>query len=151
MITRENLPPGYESYRDLNVCSNKLINGGFLLEVGKALPLVIGVGAPPKIWLQAAANPQASEFVEIVRRSVALHPMVHIATEHNRLIITVANTVVLDIKSENPESAVINVLDLRPIGFNVFGADGKLVAGGMHFSKSTFSGGGALIGMPISA
>jgi len=44
MITRNNLPISFIAYEKLTICSNSLINGGFLLSVGDTLPLIIGKG-----------------------------------------------------------------------------------------------------------
>jgi hypothetical protein len=146
MITKANLPIGYVAYQRLTVCSNKILDGGFLLSIGEALPVVIGAGPQPQVWIQAPANPSASEFITIVEKSVAKHPLVRVVTRANGLSILVAATTLMEIESDGDGAAIVTKLDLRPMGIDVRGDYDELIAGGMHFKTSTFAGGGTVIG-----
>lgn len=144
MITRTSLPETYIPYQNLNLCSNTIIGGGHLMVVGEIVPLLVGSGETPKIWLQAPTDNTGKSYVPLVVESVATYPSVTVTSDGASLSIFAGGTQVLHITQLSRDSAVIDIMDLRPIGFNVFGTATSLQAGGMKFSTSTFSGGGTM-------
>jgi hypothetical protein len=146
MITQNNLPAGYQPYESLDICSNTMLGGGHVVSVGDVLPLVIGKGAKPQIWLQAMSNPQKKEFVSIIEASVSKHPAVEVIEENGFIVVRIQNSKVLVVRSDSPDSAMVSELDLRPIGLNLVGNRSSLTVGGSTFSHNSMSGGGVLIG-----
>ena len=146
MITRENLPKSYVPYESLVICSNTMKGGGHIVAVGDELPLVIGSGEKPQIWLQAISNPDTKEFVSIVEASVSKHPAVELLEKQGSIEITIENKIVLVVRQESPDKGVVTQMDLRPIGLNLYGDESSLKVGGSNFSNNTMSGGGVLIG-----
>jgi hypothetical protein len=145
MITVDSLPAGFKPYSTLKVCSNTVQGGGHLLVVENVLPLLVGVGVQPQVWLQAPTSASRRDYVLLVEASVSRHPAVHITSEADGLVVTTAGTVVLKVKQTGPDSAEITDLDLRPVGFNVYGTERELNAGGAHFTGNTAIGVGSLI------
>ena len=145
MITRDNLPENFENYDSITICSNTLNGGGHVVAVGDVLPLVIGKGSKPQIWLQAMSNPEKKEFVPIIESSVSRHPAVEILEENGAIVVTIQGSKVLVVSAQG-NSALISELDLRPIGLNLHGNQSVLIAGGSTLSGNTMSGGGVLIG-----
>jgi len=146
VITKNNLPKNYEPYESLLICSNTLQGGGHIVAVGETLPLVIGKGTKPQIWLQAMNNPEQKEFVSIIESSVSKHAAVEIIEENGAIVVTIQGSKVLVVRSPSENSAIVSQLDLRPIGLNLFGNESSLTVGGSTFSHNTMAGGGALIG-----
>jgi hypothetical protein len=141
MITRENLPQSFQPFPTLIVCSNTIIGGGHLVSIGDVLPLIIGQGPKPLIWLQAALDPQAKNFVTVVDASISKHPAVRVIEDDKGGVkITTGNTAVLRVKPSGSDCAVVDEIDLRPLGINIHGDASTLNAGGATFSGSTFSG-----------
>lgn len=149
MITKNNLPKSYIPYNILVVCSNTLTGGGHLVAVGDILPIVIGKGDKPKIWLQALRDPKEKEFITIVESSISKNPAVRVYEDDDTLKINVSGTLVLSIKATGEDSAEIDTLDMRPLGLNLNGAKNELTVGGNTFSGNSMSGGGTLIGFGI--
>lgn len=52
---------------------------------------------------------------------------------------------VLRVRQVNDQQAEVDKLDLRPIGFNIFGDKSSLNAGGMRMSGNTVAGGGTFL------
>ena len=146
MITRNNLPESYQPYDSLTVCSNTLLGGGHVVAVGEILPVVIGKGTKPQIWLQAMSAPDSKEFVSIIESSVSKHPAVEVLEEGESIVVTIQGSKVLVVKADSEQSATVSQLDLRPIGLNLFGNQSSLTAGGSTLSNNTMSGGAVLIG-----
>jgi hypothetical protein len=135
----------YKPYQRLTVCSNLLIGGGHLVVLGEALPLLVGCGEAPMVWLQAPADQTGKTYVPLVAASVALHPAVSVVSNKEGLTVSVGGTPVIHVAQIDSESAVIDLLDLRPIGLNISGNAASLIAGGTNLSHNTFSGGGTML------
>ena len=147
MITLKTVPEGYSPYQTLTVCSNVIMGGGHFVTVGDALPLLIGSGKMPMVWLQAPSDQTAKIFVPIVAASVALHPGVIVVREENALTVSVGGTQVLHVVQKKEDSAEVDQLDFRPIGLNIFGDASSMTVGGSTFSRNTFSGGGTFLAL----
>ncbi len=145
MITKDNLPPTYQPYQQLTLCSNRLIDGGNLIQTGSAFPLLIGKGPTPQIWLQAPTDTSGKSFAPLVSASVATHPAMSVSTERGALVVYAGGKLVLRVRQINDEQAEVDELDLRPIGFNIFGNKSSLNAGGMQMSGNTVAGGGTFL------
>ncbi|WP_286901881.1 hypothetical protein [Vreelandella sedimenti] len=146
-FTKNNLPRSYQPYEKLTVCSNTLIGGSHIAAVGEVLPLIIGTGEKPQIWLQAINNVENTEFISIVENSVSKHPAVDVIELSGVVTVKIQGKIVLSVMSSSESSAVVSSMDLRPIGLNMFGDIHALKVGSSSFSGNTMSGGGALIGL----
>jgi hypothetical protein len=148
VITRNSLPAGYTAYSDLTICSNRLIGGGHLLAIGEALPLVVGSGTEPMVWLQSTLLPvPGGEFGLVVDGSIPRVPGISVSAGPNGLTFVAGGMTLLRIKQLTPQSAVVDMLDLRPLGLNVFGDSNGLNAGTSTFSRNSISGPGAMIAL----
>ena len=108
--------------------------------MGEVLPLLIGVGPSPRVWLQAVAAPGSKEFVTVVADSKATHPAVDVTVDGVKVIVSVQGIAVLTVEAKNDQRAVVSEVDFRPLGLNVFGNSSSLNLGGMQLSNNTFSG-----------
>jgi hypothetical protein len=147
MITLNTVPKVYKPYQNLTVCSNLLIGGGYLIAIGKVLPLLVGSGEAPMVWLEAPTDETGNNYVPLVAASVALHPIVRVSRNKDGLTISVGGTPVVHVTQKNTKTALIDLLDLRPIGFNIYGTSTSLIAGGATMSQNTFSGGGTFLAL----
>ena len=147
MITRDNLPEGYRPYGRLTLCSNLLIGGGHLIRIGEVLPLLIGNGDIPQIWLQTPTDQNGKNFIQLVVASVASHPAVLVSVTGGILSVSAGGKKVLQVREAGPDEAVVDLLDLRPVGFNIYGDKNGLSAGGMQMSGNTVSGGGTFLAL----
>lgn len=146
MITKNSLPENYQPYDSLTVCSNTLLGGGHIMAVGEVLPIVIGKGTKPQVWLQAMSSPDSKEFVSIIESSISNHPAVEVIEQEGAIVVNIQGSKVLVVKADTDTSAIVTQLDLRPIGLNLFGNESALTAGGTTLSHNTMAGGAILIG-----
>lgn len=147
MMTLKSKPDSYVPYESLTICSNTIKGGGNLVAVSEVIPLLIGKGDTPQIWLLALANAQKNEFVSIVEKSISKHPAVKVYEDAEFLNVMISGEVVLSVRQDSESSATVTVLDLRPLGLNMYGNENTLNVGGGTFSKNSMSGGGTLIGL----
>jgi len=149
MFTLKNLPENYKSLNSLTICSNKLIGGGFPFAVGEGLPLIIGSGSDPMVWLQAVENPQSKKLLLLVDGNISTVKELSVTKPEQGVIEIYFKgiTRILRVKKMDENSAVISFLDLRPIGINVTGNQDGLNIGGNSFSKNTFQGASVFFGL----
>jgi hypothetical protein len=145
MITKQSIPKSYKPFGRLMLCSNTIVGGGYIVSIGDVIPLLLGQGKKPMVWLQAVTDSKRDRFVTVVDASIAKHPAVRITNEGDALNVVSGSIVIIRIKSDEPGSAVVDKLDLRPLGINVFGDESHLQAGGAAFSSSTFTNVGTII------
>jgi len=149
MITTDHLPIAYKPYPQMKVCSNTIVGRGHLIVIGKVVPLLIGTGPKPLIWMQAIDDVPSKKFAKIVNASIAIHPIVRVAENGSDLIVSVAGKVILRMHEIDHDSVVVSELDLRPLGMDVYGDASHLMAGGSNFCGHIFSGAGAAIELHI--
>lgn len=148
MYTIDNLPKGYSELKILNLCSNKMIGGGFPFALNGGLPLIIGQGNTPTIWLQAVKDSNPNELILLVDENVATTKEISVTKpEEGVLEIYFNNIKILRVKSTSIDSAVISTLDLRPIGLNILGNQFELKVGGSSFSGNTIQGAKVFLGL----
>lgn len=147
MITKNLLPEGYRPYGKLTFCSNLLIGGGHLIQIGDVLPLLVGHGEIPQVWLQAPTDRAGKHFIQLVVSSVSAHPAVLVNVAGGILSVSAGGKKVLQVREVGPDEAVVELVDLRPIGFNIFGDKSGLNAGGMQMSGNTVAGGGTFLAL----
>ena len=149
MEDKNKLPKNYIPLIELNICSNKFMNGGKLIEINNFPPLLIGDGIIPLIWIYIKG--QNDEWVEIINESFSLsHSIQIIKDKTNReIIIGIDNTIVLKGKMTNDKYCEINILDLRPIGFDIHGNEDELKIVTSSFSKNTFMKNGIMFNSKV--
>jgi len=145
MITKNNIPKSYKPFNVLKICSNIMIGGGTILLIGDIIPLLVGQGDKPMIWLQAVSNTETNQFITIVEASISKYPAIKVIEDEGSIIVGIHDTMILRVKVTDEATAIIDKLDLRPLGMNIYGDDTKLQAGGLSFINSTFHGVGTLI------
>ena len=147
MITTENLPNGYIPYQDLTFCSNSILGGGHIFAIGRIVPLLVGVGPTPRVWLQAVAAPDSKDFVTIVADSVSTHPAVDVLVTGREVAVSVEGKSILKAEAIDGLRAIVHEVDFRPLGLNVFGSSQELSLGGMRLSHNTMFGVGVAFRM----
>jgi hypothetical protein len=145
--TRNNLPSSYQPYEKLTICSNSLIGGGHVVELAGVLPLIIGYGEKPQVWLQAISNPEKMEFVSVVENSVSKFSTVEVKEIDGSIIITIQGKQVLKVRNVSNSEAVVENMDLRPIGLNLYGDANNMNIPNGSISGNSMSGGGVLLGL----
>ncbi len=148
MYSLKNIPSDYKAFQTLTICSNKVLGGGFPFSLGEGLPLLVGNGPSPVIWIQAVKNVSTKELILLVDRNVPTVKGVEV-NKPEEGVIEVFNVgkKILRVKKTGIDSAVISFLDLRPLGLNITGNQDGLNISGSSFSRNTFQGSGVFIGL----
>lgn len=146
-MIKENIhPKNFQTLNELNVCSNKIIGGGNIIGIDNFAPLLIGDGIIPAVWLYARID--KVNWTAIVKESESFHSQIQIiANKINReVIIKIENTIILSAKMTSDKICTVDSIDLRPIGFNVYGNANNFQIANSSFNGNTFQGVSFMIG-----
>ena len=135
------LPTEYRPFRELNLCSNLLVNVGVPVAANGQPLLLVGRGtAAPLIWLAARASPDSKLWVFVVEGGQPLRPLIVVNTDQTAGAVTVhvGGTLVIKARKVSEEVAAVDDLDLRPLGLGVYGSTTELHIGGMTVERNRF-------------
>jgi len=146
---RPTLPEGYIPFEELVFCNNHLINVKVPIEFKKNIPLLIGKGDIPLVWLSVPITQEAKEWKEIVIKNKSMDKRITvISSEKDKsTTIKVDNHIIIQIKKHSDEEAEVISLDLRPLGFNIHGNANILYFGTNKFVNNSFKNLWAMIGI----
>lgn len=145
MITSDQIPEGpeeYEPFEKLEICSNTLIGGGIPLVVDDVVPLLVGRGDVPRIWLSAPDHPTNREWKDLVTNNTVDNEayLLVIDESNDEVRVTLSETPILRVRKHSDQHAAITQLDLRPLGLDIHGTEAGLHVTGNLISTSTFEG-----------
>jgi hypothetical protein len=133
------LPKGYHPYPELVICSNVLANVAVPFRVRDFPVLLVGRAELPLVWLGAPIDPLGEEWEYVVEANRAISPVVRLKTDSKSCSVTIqlGSHLVITVRASNQTSAIINHLDLRPIGLNVHGNEKTLAIAGTTLTQNT--------------
>ena len=141
-----NYPSHLKKLEKLDICSNILIGGGDLIKIENFVPLIIGAGATPKIWITIKI---ANNLIELIKENLTENNQIKIEISQSlrKVKIFAENKIIISAKMINDNECLVDELDLRPIGLNIFGNTNELNIAGTNLSNNSISGAKFLIGM----
>ncbi|MBI6918189.1 hypothetical protein JET68_05200 [Pseudomonas monteilii] len=140
MFTLDSLPSNYRPYDKLNLCGTQLIGGTQLFAIGGKLPLIVGSGAKPQIWLHGITSQDGRRSTLLVDSSIPKFSWVRVMEQGRQVVVKVNDATILKIEQTGIDQAVISEIDLRSIGFSIHGNVSTLFIAGSQFSGGTVVG-----------
>lgn len=143
------LPEGYIPFGELIICSNHLINVKVLIEFKNNIPLLIGKGDVPLIWLSAPITKEGKDWREIVIKNKPMDEKITIIHSEANKSITIkdGDKTIIQVIKHSDEKAEVIMLDLKPLGFNIYGNSNVLHFGTNKFINNSFKNLWAMIGI----
>jgi hypothetical protein len=140
------LPPDYHPFRELNLCSNVLVNVPVPILVGGRPGLLVGqqlglmVINLPLVWIAAPTSPGSTDWVFAVENNRPLRPLIVVEYDQpgGTVQIRVEDTLVLRAKQTSQDTAVVDALDLRPLGLVAYGDEKAINVGGTMMERNRF-------------
>jgi hypothetical protein len=130
----------------LEVCSNKIIGGGYLLGIDGYPPLTIGKGTVPIIWLHTPTKKGWSLVVDenkSKRKEIAVIQF----EEPRRIEIYYNSNLMIRAEMSNEDHCIVDHLDFRQIGLLIYGDSKSLTVAEKNFSQNTFQSVKFMIGI----
>jgi hypothetical protein len=136
------LPETYMPFHRLELCSNKFVDVKVPMAVRDFPVLLIGRGVVPIVWLGAPRQVGASDWIFVVTEGQSNNPLVQVSIDKakGRVVIKAGGTVLLQARTNSPDDAIVEKLDLRPVGLAVTGDRSALHVGTNQFSGNTIQG-----------
>ncbi|HHX8575407.1 TPA: hypothetical protein ACVO35_004177 [Vibrio alginolyticus] len=132
------LPSAYVKPKKISLASNTLRNVTAILEVNGFVPLLLGNGDKPRVWLYIPANREGTEWYPLIKDNFSTNP--NVTVKGGKKSITI-DTPEGNIITARKEGGVINVtkLDLRPVGLDLYITGESVRFMGSTFTNNTFT------------
>ena len=137
------IPASYTPYEAISFCGNTFKNLKYIIDDNGLIPILIGKGDFPRIWLYAKNNDNP---IALVKDSISVIPQIKVAIlQKNKTlkveILNSQNSYISILEIDFGDNKVsVNKLDLRPVGYNMFGDTNSLNIGGNQYSQNIFEG-----------
>ena len=141
------LPTQYRPFKEIDIGTNRLIDGQVLFSINENAPVLIGVNGIPRVWLSIPADPKGEYWQLLVRDNKSLHPMVTVKTEGDTVIVDTPDGVVLQVRKESDTLAKVTQINLRPFGINIYGNEGSLTVMNNNLTGNRFVGAKVMVGI----
>lgn len=143
------LPEDYIPFGELIICSNHLINVKVPIEFKNNIPLLIGKGDIPLVWLSTPITKEGKDLREIVIKNKSMDDRITIISSEKdkSTTIEVDNSKIIYVIKHSDEKAEVLSLDLRRLGFNIHGNANALYFGSSEFVNNNFKNLWAMIGI----
>jgi hypothetical protein len=137
-MTLNDFPPEYAPFNAVEICGNRFLNGKALFTIDDSVPLLIGNGTTPRVWLYIPISPSGNDWRQLVRDNRSLHPKVSTTIEKGKVSIRAEGKLVLEGTKADENTLQILSIDLRPFGMNIYSEKGELVAISTRLSGNLF-------------
>jgi hypothetical protein len=134
----DNLPTQYIPFKEIKLGSNILENVTAILTIKDNVPLLVGNGDTPKIWLYIPSNKEGTEWYPLIKDNFSSHPDVKVNVAPKMISIRTPDGTVFAGLKTNEEKFVITKLDLRPFGLNVYADENSFSVMGNTLTKNQF-------------
>jgi len=146
-VNINSLPPQYHPFKEIDIGTNRLIDGNVLFSLNENVPLLIGVNGNPRIWLSIPADPNGETWQPLVRDNKSLHSKVIVNTKGNTVTVDTPDGIVLEVRKENESLVKVNQINLRPFGINIHGNERSLTVMNSNLSGNKFIGVKVMVGI----
>jgi hypothetical protein len=135
------MPPEYEAFEELVVCGNRFIKGKILVSIKNEVPLIVGRGRVPLVWLSIPASNDGKLWRSLVTMNSTKDEKIRISTDELKGVteVTLQNVNIIQVIKLSEEKAEITNLNLKPFGIAIFGDRNGLYVGTNRLSNNTFN------------
>lgn len=141
------LPTSYNAPSKMNVGSNNINNVTALVTFKDFVPILIGEGSIPHIWLNIPTNKDGTEWYPLIKDNFSTNPNVIVIKKNNSVKVTTPDGVVVECKKASDGTIIVSKLNLKPFGLNIFSDEKSLTVMGASFSSSSFSNMKVVVGI----
>jgi hypothetical protein len=146
-----NLPSKYIPFGLVRLGSNKLENVSAVFSVNGFIPLLVGDGTSPKVWLSIPTNKDGTDWYPLIKENFSSHPDVTVEVAKKRVTVRTPQGTVINAYKSAENVLLFLKLDLRPFGLNVYADEGALHVMGNRLAKNEFRNIAVVIGIGSNA
>ncbi len=130
-MTKINLPKDFVAFEELTFCSNVLQNCNIPITADDKPILLVGKGEKPQIWLWGLVDQKSKLLAQIVSSNSVriLTAPITVESENDSTCVKLNDTIIIKAVKLSDEKATIEQIDMRPLGFNIYGNSSTLNVG----------------------
>ena len=147
----DSLPSQYIPFQRVRLGSNVLENVVAVFSISGFIPLLVGDGETPRVWLSIPTNRDGTEWYPLIKENFSSHREVSVEVAKRRVTVRTPQGTVLNVVKNAENSLVFLKLDLRPFGLNVYADEGALHVMGNKLAKNEFKNIQVVIGIGSNA
>lgn len=154
-MNNKKLPKDYTPIKELNICSNQMINGKIPIEIEGNIPFLVGEGEVPLVWMSLPLI--KNKWIDvIIKNKLQFHKQGNIKThlitineslEERKVDIEFMRIKVFSAIMKADESAEIKHLDFRPFGLSIYGDNNSLFIGNQQLINNVMENVTTMIGI----
>ena len=134
----DSLPSQYTPFQRVRLGSNVLENVVAVFSINSFIPLLVGDGENPKVWLSIPTNRDGTEWYPLIKENFSSHREVTVEVAKRRVTVRTPQGTVLNVVKNIKNTLVFFKLDLRPFGLNVYADEGALYVMDNKLAKNEF-------------
>ncbi|GHB00517.1 hypothetical protein ACFFLG_02330 [Shewanella indica] len=143
----DELPSGYKAPQKIVLGTNTLENVNLLLSFNGFVPILIGDGKKPRVWINIPTNREGSEWYPLVKDNFSTNDKVVVLESKKSIKITTPDGIILECYKLDDGIIDVKLLNLKPFGLNVVADDKRLMVMNQTFTSSIFKNIGTMIGI----
>lgn len=143
----DSLPTSYKAPKKLTIGTNTLENVNLILSFKGYVPILIGDGDKPRIWINIPINREGTEWYPLVKDNFSTNDKVIVIEHENSVKITTPDGVVVDCLKTSDGSIDVKTLNLKPFGLDVVSDAKQLRMMNQVLSGNGFKNVGTMIGV----
>lgn len=130
-MTKIDLPKEFVAFEELSFCSNILQNCNIPIVIDDRPIVLVGKGDRPQIWLWGLVDPKSKLLVPLVYSNSVriLTEPIKVESENNFTRVKLNDIIIIQAVKHSEEKAIVDQLDMRPLGFNIYGGSNILNVG----------------------
>ena len=132
------LPTAYNPAKSIIIGTNKFENVDIFISFNGHIPILIGDGEKPHIWINIPMNKEGTDWYPLVKDNFSTNPNVVIYDKGSKINISTPDGVILDCEKNIEGTINVKNLDLRPFGLNIQADNEKLVVMNKIFTTNAF-------------
>ncbi|MEZ9819300.1 hypothetical protein AB4238_01555 [Shewanella sp. 10N.286.45.A1] len=143
----KSLPSNYRPPKKMQIGTNSIENVQKLVSFKGHIPILIGEGKIPHIWINVPVNQEGNEWYPLVKDNFSTNQVVIVIKRENGVKVTTPDGVVIDCEIDTNGDIYVKKLNLRPFGINVFADEASLNVMGTTFTSSGFNNVDTVVGI----
>lgn len=146
-MKQDSLPSNYKAPNVLKIGTNTLENVNVILSYNGFVPILIGDGKKPHIWLNIPANREGTEWYPLIKDNFSTNPRVIVIETENSVKVTTPEGIVFEGIKMSDGIISVTRLNLKPFGLDVESNSELLKVMNQTFRTSGFKNVGTMFGI----
>ncbi|MEQ3694238.1 MAG: hypothetical protein ABNH16_04880 [Thalassolituus sp.] len=143
----DDLPTNYRAPKKLTIGTNTLESVNILLSFNGFVPLLIGDGKKPRVWINIPTNKDGTEWYPLVKDNFSTNENVIVIESESSVKVNTPDGIVIECSKLSDGTINVERLNLKPFGLNVVSDQKQLTVMNQVLTGNGFKNVGTMIGI----